>query len=155
MLGNRIGLPGSISPKTILWIIGLMLRSFVPKILASRFYHSLRSHPNLKFNQSKNSTVLSKTVRLERHKQQSPVKNQNPILSKNIVGNTAKLLQNSNTQFQLHLSNRFAPPPPPCRTWVCNCTNQTVPQLHSLVCHIPLLYVIQVSLVRSGATKMT
>ena len=40
---TRIGLPSSISPKTILWIIGLMLRSFVPKILASRFYHPLRS----------------------------------------------------------------------------------------------------------------
>ena len=50
-----------------------------------------------------------KMVRLERHKQQSPVKNQNSILSKNCVVNIAKPLQNSNTLFQLNLTNRFAP----------------------------------------------
>ena len=50
-----------------------------------------------------------KTLRLERHKQQSPVKNQNVTCSKNFVANTAKPLKNSKASFQLNLINRFAP----------------------------------------------
>ena len=113
MLRNRIGLPGSISPKDNTmdhrsYAEVVCTKNTSPSILPST-EKSVPRNSHWKLNQSKKSTVFRKTVRLERHKQQSPVKTQNPILSKSSVANTAKLLQNSDTQFQLNLTNRFAP----------------------------------------------
>ena len=76
-------------------------KNITPSILPS-----IDTRVSRPFNGKLNQT---KTVRLERHKQQSPVKNQNFLFSKNSVANTAKPLPNSNASFQLNLTNRFAP----------------------------------------------